>query len=53
MNVYINSTPYVLFNMGKYKLPKEYESWYDWDKFTKNGKQHNAQTHAQSNGSEL
>ena len=25
------STPYLIWNMGKYKLPKEYEAWYSWD----------------------
>lgn len=29
--------PYVAFNMGKYKLPLEYESWYNFDAMLKNG----------------
>lgn len=26
-------TPYLVWNMGKYKLPAEYEAWYSWDDF--------------------
>ncbi|MDH6357675.1 6-bladed beta-propeller [Parabacteroides sp. PF5-9] len=33
----INKTPYVTINMGKYKLPVEYEAWYSWDDFNKHG----------------
>jgi hypothetical protein len=29
--------PYVTLNMGKYKLPIEYEPWYSYDVFLKNG----------------
>jgi hypothetical protein len=31
------SEPYVAFNMGKYKLPVEYESWYSFEASQKNG----------------
>lgn len=30
-------TPYVAFNMGKYKLPMEYEAWYNYEAAEKNG----------------
>lgn len=33
----INRKPYVTFNMGKYKLPMEYEGWYSFDAMKKNG----------------
>lgn len=29
--------PYVAFNMGKYKLPVEYEAWYNYEAIQKNG----------------
>lgn len=29
--------PYVAFNMGKYKLPLEYEAWYNYEAAEKNG----------------
>lgn len=29
--------PHIIFNMGKYKLPKEYESWYSWENHNKYG----------------
>lgn len=31
------SKPYIAFNMGKYKLPVEYESWYSFEASQKNG----------------
>lgn len=31
------SIPYAYLNMGKYKLPIEYEDWYSWDEFNKQG----------------
>ena len=31
-----NRTPYIAFNMGKYKLPLEYESWYSNEDYEKN-----------------
>ena len=30
-------TPHVVFNMGKYKLPLEYEAWYNFEANWKNG----------------
>ena len=30
-------TPYAVFNMGKYKLPLEYEAWNNYDAHWKNG----------------
>ncbi len=29
--------PYIAFNMGKYKLPIEYEAWYNFEALQKNG----------------
>ncbi|WP_439809477.1 6-bladed beta-propeller [Parabacteroides distasonis] len=33
-----NHIPYTIFNMGKYKLPVEYEAWYSYDDHYKFGK---------------
>jgi hypothetical protein len=33
----IDRTPYIVFNMGKYKMPVEHESWYSIDAYDKNG----------------
>lgn len=33
----VNRKPYVAFNMGKYKLPLEYEGWYNFDAMLENG----------------
>lgn len=30
-------TPYLIWDMGKYKLPPEYEAWYSWDDFRQHG----------------
>lgn len=33
----INREPYAFIHRGKYKLPHEYEPWYSYDAFEKNG----------------
>lgn len=33
----MNRKPYVAFDMGKYKLPIEYEGWYNFEAMQKNG----------------